>query len=95
MSEIRVGDRVEITRYREYDDSGEGLVGSVRQIDNDDLPYLVETETEGDLWAREVRKLSDGAPPSRDALVARAKEHLAGTPHTADDILRMARFLAE
>ncbi|WP_327379393.1 hypothetical protein [Streptomyces sp. NBC_01212] len=94
MTDIKIGDRVEITEYRSYDDECNGWTGVVVQIDNDGIPYLVRTEEEGDVWAVNVRKLDTAASLSRDDLVARAKAHLTGTPHTADDIIRLAEFLA-
>jgi hypothetical protein len=91
MADIKIGDRVEITRYRSYDDEFVGKSGIVTQIDSDSTPYLVLTADEGEIWAEDVRQV---VGTDRDALVARAKEHLAGTPHTADDIIRLAEFLA-
>ncbi|MFB8071076.1 hypothetical protein [Streptomyces californicus] len=94
MSDVKVGDRVEITKYRDYDDYANGLTGVVRQVDSDDVPFLVATDTEGELWVREVHKLDAPATSDREALVTRAKELLTGTPHTVTDIINMANFLA-
>lgn len=91
---IEIGDRVEITKYRDYDDDCNGWTGIVVQLDTDSIPYLVRTVEDGDVWAQEVRKLGVPAATSREALVTRAKELLAGTPHTVADIIAMANFLA-
>ncbi|MFF6928309.1 hypothetical protein [Streptomyces californicus] len=93
MSDVKVGDRVEITQYRRNDDYGNGRTGVVLQIDTDDVPFLVETDTRGQMWACEVRKL-DAPTATREALVTRAKELLADTPHTVIDIINMANFLS-
>ncbi|WP_369147102.1 hypothetical protein [Streptomyces sp. R44] len=95
MNGIKLGDRVEITRYRGYSTDGDtlyvGLRGTVDRIDDgDSLPFRVDTDDEGQLWAAEVRKV----PNDREHYVTRAKELLEGTHAMAGDILRMARFLA-
>ncbi|MEU3285630.1 hypothetical protein [Streptomyces longwoodensis] len=94
---IRVGDHVEIVKYRLNDRHYEGLRGRVRSIDEDDIPYLVETD-EGAVWCREVRKVAAPEPApesgSRADHVAQAKRLLAGTTHDAGHILRLAEFLA-
>jgi hypothetical protein len=94
MTDIRVGDYVEITKYREYDSSAEGKRGKVVRIDSDSVPYLVDTDDTGEIWAAEVRKVSDASDNSRAALVDKAKETLRGTRHDAADIIDLARFLA-
>ncbi|WP_435613258.1 hypothetical protein [Streptomyces sp. bgisy159] len=93
---VKVGDLVEIVKYRSYSSEYEGLTGRVTAIDEDDLPYLVDTNDAGEVWAVEVRKVSEPAPacPGREALVSKAKSLLADTPHTAADLLRLAEFLA-
>ncbi|MFJ6237988.1 hypothetical protein ACIQH0_28360 [Streptomyces griseus] len=92
--DVKVGDRVEITKYRDYDDECNGWSGVVVQIDTDNIPFLVRTSEEGDVWAQEVRKLDTPTAIDREALVTRAKELLADTLHTVDDIIAMANFLA-
>ncbi|GGY88995.1 hypothetical protein CP967_31375 [Streptomyces nitrosporeus] len=94
MSDVKVGDRVEITQYRRNDDYGNGCTGVVLQIDTDDVPFLVKTDTGEKMWASEVRKLGATVTVAREALVTRAKELLADTPHTVTDIITMATFLA-
>lgn len=90
---LKVGDSVEIVSYRTYDNSYEGLRGRLLQIDDDDRPYLVDTETEGTVWAAEVRKVD--ADAGRVALVEKAKTLLSDSNPTAADIVRLAEFLAE
>lgn len=94
MNDIKVGDRVKVTQYRRHDDYGNGRIGVVLQIDTDDVPFLVKTEDYGQMWASEVCKLDTATGTDREALVTRAKELLAGTPHTVADIIAMASFLA-
>ncbi|OSC76476.1 hypothetical protein B5180_01595 [Streptomyces sp. BF-3] len=93
MSDIKIGDRVEVTVYRRNDDWGVGWVGNLEKIDSDDVPYLVRRADGDTVWAVEVRKVDTGRI-DREALVSRAKELLAGTPHTVTDIINMANFLA-
>jgi hypothetical protein len=91
MADIMIGDRVEITRYRRYDDEFVGQTGIVTQVDSDSTPYLVLTADEGEIWAEDVRQV---AGSDREALVARALELLKNTPHTGADVIAMAAFLA-
>jgi hypothetical protein len=58
---LKVGDRVEITTYRNshYGYEYTGLKGVLREIDTDGLPYLVDTDVEGRRWAAGVRKVTD------------------------------------
>jgi hypothetical protein len=95
MADIKIGDRVRVVRELVagtgvYD----GYTGSVTKVDVGDIyPYLVALDDEKrEVWMHDVERV--GSPSDRDALVARAKEHLAGTTHTADDIIRLAEFLA-
>ncbi|MYR43117.1 hypothetical protein [Streptomyces sp. SID5910] len=92
---VKVGDYVEITRYRSYSIEFEGLHGYVTQVDDDSMPYLVATTDEGEVWAEGVRRIGASAPDStRSDLVKRAQTALAGTNPTAADIIRLAEFLA-
>jgi hypothetical protein len=107
MADIRVGDRVRVLQADRADDDSyyTGRTGVIQATDFGDarLPYYVLLdEAEHACWLYSVELvdkpsehvLSAGATTDRDALVARAKEHLAGTEHTADDIIRLAEFLA-
>jgi hypothetical protein len=101
MADIKIGDRVRVVRVYPYacDSVYRGYEGIVKGVDprDTDYPYDV-TLDDGDfsIWVHEVESLAPDPvhPSDRDALVARAKEHLAGTEHTADDIIRLAEFLA-
>ncbi|MGW0468280.1 hypothetical protein ACWDX6_23895 [Streptomyces sp. NPDC003027] len=95
MADIKVGDRVEVTKDRDYDHELVGRPGVVTQIDTDSIPYLLSfTDDEGgEGWVMEVRRI-DAPSDGRERHVTRAKELLADTMHTGDDIIRMARFLA-
>jgi hypothetical protein len=91
MTDIKIGDFVEVTKDRNYETENEGRRGIVLEVDDDSIPYLVDVE--GDrVWVMEVRKLD--AVSDREVHVTRAKELLTGTPHSVDDIIRVARFLA-
>jgi hypothetical protein len=90
---VTVGDYVEITVYRSYDRSHVGKRGTVTQIDSDGIPYLVDTDTDGEMWAVAVRKTSR-AGGTRASYVGEAKRILAGSDPTAADIVRLAEFLA-
>jgi hypothetical protein len=100
---LKVGDRVEITTYRTsyYDSEYTGATGVLRQIDTDDLPYLVDTDDKVTLWAVEVRHIvasptvvdpSSVADPRRLAALKEAQE-IAAHSDTSVDVLQTARFL--
>jgi hypothetical protein len=96
MADIKIGDRVRIvSEYTDRAGRHVGRLGSVRHVDPDDreLRYsvLMDGDEESD-WFHEVELVSGVA--NREAHVTRAKELLTGTPHTVEDIIRMARFLA-
>ncbi|MYY03104.1 MULTISPECIES: hypothetical protein [unclassified Streptomyces] len=106
MSAPKVGDRVRITQgYKYAPGYFAGMTGTLVEVDPDDsnLPYRVQGDGEPSwekVWAHAVEVVTPvdpfagaGAGPSRDTLVIRAKELLAGTDHTAADIIRMAAFL--
>ncbi|MFE7624294.1 hypothetical protein [Streptomyces sp. NPDC057509] len=104
--EPKLGDTVRITQeYSNAPGPFAGMTGTLVKIDPQDsnLPYMVRGNggtTWENVWAHAVKVVETVKPvaegavvPSRDALVARAKEHLAGTPHSAADIIRLAEFL--
>ncbi|MEV4972010.1 hypothetical protein [Streptomyces scopuliridis] len=103
---LRVGDRVKITKYREWGASTfEGRTGRLLEIDSDSIPYRVQFDDSDDStdweWATEVRRIPDvtttspdPAESQRESFVARAKELLDGTTHGGSDVVRMAAFLA-
>ncbi|GAB1326916.1 hypothetical protein [Streptomyces sennicomposti] len=98
--EVRAGDYVEITTYRHYDSTFVGSRGRLTRIDADDVPYLVETPDQGDVWACKVRKIADPEPTAVTAStfpdhIEHAKRLLAGTDHTGADIITLARELHE
>jgi hypothetical protein len=94
-SPVKVGDYVEITSTRAYSREFDGLKGRLTQIDDDGVPYLVETEEEGEIWATEVRKVHiPDAGSSRLTYVEQARKALDGTYPTAADIVRLAELLA-
>ncbi|MFF3312521.1 hypothetical protein [Streptomyces sp. NPDC002952] len=96
-SAVKVGERVEITKYRKYDDAYVGRTGVVTEVDDDDIPYLVHVDGYGGVWAREVRKVTPTAAPvstSRAALLEEARK-AAGPGATPGDVLNYAKFLAE
>lgn len=95
MADIKVGDRVEITKDRDWTSEDVGRQGVVTDADyGDDLPYKVKLDDGDDVWFMDVRKVERPAPTSREAAVSRAKELLTGTDHTGADVIRMAEFLA-
>ncbi|MGW2515034.1 hypothetical protein ACWC0A_37830 [Streptomyces scopuliridis] len=100
---LRVGDRVEITTYREWGSSGfDGRTGRLLEIDNDSTPYMVQFDGGEDWeWATEVRRIPDvtttspgPAESQRESFVVRAKQLLDGTTHDGYDVVKMAAFLA-
>lgn len=93
---IRVGDYVEITTYRSYDHRYDGYKGKVTELDiGDGIPYLVNTDTDGEVWAVDVRKVDEPSTNgTRSRCVDQARTALAGTNPTAADIIRLAEFLA-
>ncbi|MCQ6554741.1 hypothetical protein NPS70_16270 [Streptomyces sp. C10-9-1] len=99
MTDIKPGDRVRIvSEYVTEPGRYAGQYGTVCRVDGDDLtfPYgvLLDGE-EGCEWFHSVELVEPGpADLTRADLVVKAKELLAGTPHTAADIIAMARFLA-
>lgn len=91
---VKVGDYVEVTKYRNCDSRYVGKRGRVTTVDNDDIPYRVEFDDGVAAWTMEVRKVS--APPAGPAsLVDQAKTLLAGTSPTAADIVAMVRILVD
>lgn len=94
MGDIKVGDTVRITSYRSYSTTYVGLVGTVVQIDDDGIPYLLSVPSEGELWAEKVERVSGPTSSTRDELVTRARGLLIDTNYTAADLIRMAEFLA-
>ncbi|MFD5160995.1 hypothetical protein ACFWMJ_23450 [Streptomyces hawaiiensis] len=98
---IKVGDRVDIVRAEACSRHEEGRTGIVDEVDRDDphLPYRIVDEA-GDFiaWVKEVRKVDEPEPAPAftfATLVDEAKRLLAGTPHTAADIITLARDLAD
>ncbi|WP_326812141.1 hypothetical protein [Streptomyces scopuliridis] len=100
---VRVGDRVEITKYREWGASTfEGRTGRLLEIDSDSIPYRVQFDDSDDgEWATEVRRIPDvtatspdSAGSKRESFVTHAKRLLDGTTHDGADVVRMAAFLA-
>ncbi|MYW28211.1 hypothetical protein [Streptomyces sp. SID2119] len=91
---IEIGTRVRFTRGH----SRAGQVGIVDDVDafDDNSPYRV-VDDEGEFlgWTGDVEPVTSASSDQhREALVTRAKELLAGTPHTVADIIAMANFLA-
>lgn len=97
MTDIRIGDRVRIvSEYRDNPGRHVGRAGVVRYVDDEDseLRYSVLLDGDEDSdWFHAVA-IVDAKGADRSAFVTRAKELLSGTPHTVDDIIRVARFLA-
>jgi hypothetical protein len=103
----KVGDRVEIVRAERWSSAEEGRVGVVGMVDEDDdhLPYRVVDEHDGAFiaWCTEVRRLDEPAeataPEPTSSPFARyvdeAKGLLEGTPHTATDVITLARELRD
>ncbi|MFJ9213050.1 hypothetical protein [Streptomyces sp. NPDC102264] len=99
---LRVGDRVEITKYREWTSELEGKTGTLLEIDTDCIPYRVQFDNSDDWeWAAEVRRIPDAnttspdpAETQRESFVMDAKRLLDGTTHDGADIVRVAAFLA-
>ncbi|MFD5198857.1 hypothetical protein ACFWM7_01540 [Streptomyces sp. NPDC058375] len=90
---IEIGTRVRFTE----DHSRAGQVGIVDDVDafNGNEPYrVVNNEGEFLAWTGDVEPATSAMVADREALVARAKELLADTPHTVADIIAMAAFLA-
>jgi cytosine/adenosine deaminase-related metal-dependent hydrolase len=98
MSEVNVGDRVEIVVYRSYDGEFNGRIGVVTDVDDldDGIPFRVRLDDTDDerVWAAEVRLVTPASTADREALVTRARALLAGTDHTGADVVAMAAFLA-
>jgi hypothetical protein len=93
---IKVGDRVEITKYRDDDRAHVGKVGTVTEIDTDDIPYLVHVDGYGAVWAMEVRKVTPTASPSGGrASVLEEARRIAGPGASAADVLAYAKWLSE
>lgn len=100
----KVGDRVQIVRAEACSSHEAGRTGVVGEVDCDDphLPYRIVDEYGHFIaWAREVSKVDepsagDPAPArsSRARFVEEAKE-LLGRLAGADDIIRLAEFLAD
>ncbi|WP_030962622.1 hypothetical protein [Streptomyces sp. NRRL S-378] len=63
-------------------------------IEDDEVPFRVVDDSGGVTWAEEVEPADRPRGADREALVTRAKELLAGTEHTAADVIAMAAFLA-
>lgn len=93
-AEVKVGDRVEITKLRTYDHGYVGRQGCVTDVDDDDIPYRIALDNGGAVWAMEVRKVAPAAPATRAALLDEARR-LAGTGATPADVLAYAKFLSE
>lgn len=94
MTDIRIGDYVEITEDMEGDLIGQrGVVSRLDAYDRS-LPYRVEVPgRESAVWVHAVRKAIDPTP-TREAAVTRAKELLSDTAHSGADVIRLAEFLA-
>ncbi len=90
---VKIGDRVEITKYRNHDSSDVGKRGVIKQIDSDDRPYFVELDEGGHSWAMEVRKIAPDSPASRAAQLEEARR-VAGAGATPADVLSYAKYLA-
>jgi hypothetical protein len=93
---IKVGDRVEITKYRDDDRTHVGKRGLVTDIDSDDIPFRVEFGEGGGgaAWAMEVRKVTPVGSPSRSAALDEARR-IAGPGASAADVLAYAKWLSE
>jgi hypothetical protein len=91
---VKVGDRVEITKYRDDDRTHVGKFGAVTDIDTDHIPYLVRVDGYGGVWAMEVRKVTSAASPSRSAALDEARR-IAGPGASAADVLAYAKWLSE
>ncbi|MFF3140853.1 hypothetical protein ACFVRU_03715 [Streptomyces sp. NPDC057927] len=91
---VKVGDRVEITKYRSDDRAHVGRFGTVTEIDTDDIPFLVHVDGYGGVWAMEVRKVTPTASTTRTNLIDEARR-LAGSGATPADVLAYAKFLSE
>ncbi|MGP3750840.1 hypothetical protein [Streptomyces sp. IBSNAI001] len=99
MTDIKAGDRVRVVReFRYSPGSYAGSVGVLITTDDEDssLPYEVRLDGESETAWFHLVELETGTAAASDleALVTRAKELLAGTDHTASDIIRLAEFLA-
>jgi hypothetical protein len=94
VAATKVGDRVEITKYRDDDRTHVGKFGTVTQIDTDDIPFLVHADGYGAVWAMGVRKVTPTASPSRSAALDEARR-IAGPDASAADVLAYAKWLAE
>ncbi|MFF1625617.1 hypothetical protein [Streptomyces sp. NPDC058272] len=95
---IKVGDRVEITKYRSDDRAHVGRFGTVTEIDTDHIPYLVHVDGYGGVWAMEVRKVAPAPEPSTfggRASVLEEARRIAGPGASAADVLAYAKFLSE
>ena len=99
MADIKVGDKVRVVSEFLADAGPHaGKAGTVTRVDSTDTvyPYLVRLDGDSyDEWFHAVELLNSlTSNENRSAFVTRAKELLTGTPHSVDDIIRMARFLA-
>ncbi|MEU1200169.1 hypothetical protein ABZ446_28640 [Streptomyces sp. NPDC005813] len=88
----KVGDRVEITKYRSDDRSHVGRVGTVREVDTDHIPFLVHVDGYGGVWAMEVRKVATSATSHRTDRLDEARR-IAGPDATPADVLAYAKYL--
>ncbi|MET9126952.1 hypothetical protein [Streptomyces sp. NPDC004528] len=93
-AEVKVGDRVEITKFREFDHDYVGRFGTVTDIDTDAIPYRIALDNGGFVWAVEVRKVTPDAPTRRTVLLSEARR-AAGPGATPADVLAYAKFLSE
>ncbi|MFJ4768508.1 hypothetical protein ACIP88_05225 [Streptomyces uncialis] len=97
---VATGDRVRVVHpERTLRGTYTGALGTVDEIDADDdrLPYRVITDGGAAVWCYEVERVGDSPdphPPTRADLVGQAKALLSGVEHAADDVIRLAEFLA-
>lgn len=94
MEAIKIGDRVEVTKDRDWTSRDVGARGVVKQIDDDSVPYLIECDNAEEMWVMEVRKIDTALAVDRASYVERAKALLSDIGHSCADIIRLAEFLA-
>ena len=91
---VKVGDEVEVTKFRSDDRRYEGKRGVVEELDSDDIPFYVRLSDGIGVWAVSVRKVTSTAPSSRSSLLSEARSE-AGPGATPADVLAYAKFLSE
>jgi hypothetical protein len=91
---VKVGDLVEITKFRSDDQRHVGKRGAVEEVDSDEIPFYVRLSDGNGVWVMDVRKVTATASSSRSFLLAEARRE-AGTEATPADVLAYAKFLSE